>query len=711
MVEVRDYWGVWKPLGYWLRVLEGRGKGTEVVTLDVPLPLWRVFLPLWRYKANYSGYHTPGTVCNDNCNNSHIWHQGLLQLQRTVTRDDSGNHHFTAITNTAKDVDHHNVDRELEHDRNDPDLDDNHDKCDDGPRGHATTTATMGHTTTTTTMGHMSMIAVMAMMGTVAGQRVLGGKGKGSKILPGVYPCQSLVEVTACICGSPVESESRNSDTAVQCGYRGCETLWLTGSYKFCEGQTLQHVTSLKFTAHLGRPFSLLMFAVQKLLCMDPGMSTSLLTKAQKYVVLSQCLALNINMTQYLASDSPLHQMQSLHEQVSNHMRICVAVGEGVETFTAALGANCQPGFDAVYPFLFGGKDLVCTYRVTAQNCTYISIGSFAQLGKLAATLAAAHIGSKTSAAVSAADLSSYSQKLTPAAFIGSFPWQPLFAWQPCHRVSVLQLSNAHSLHITPAIFKPVEENTLAIWAALAMSQWSSLYSEKANQDIVHAQLPGCGSSEGHWLPWVEEFQNIIPKYSDTDAFGRLGYGSSAPFPNISISTIYPSYNLSIHLSTEKLTSLLHSQAVRGNYQLMSIHGVGIVWASEQAAFIFARPINLQTKFGAHSISPADLCLTRYNLSSLQLSRLEVIRVLLLTSPSVVSLLLLDLCYGALLEVVNPDLPLACQVGEEEHLERTGVASLLFVQFWLWNGALYVDVKHFWPASFQDHHRCYTSFN
>jgi hypothetical protein len=28
----------------------------------------------------------------------------------------------------------------------------------------------------------------------------------------------------------------------------------LAGSYKFREGQTLQHVTSLKFTAHLGRP-------------------------------------------------------------------------------------------------------------------------------------------------------------------------------------------------------------------------------------------------------------------------------------------------------------------------------------------------------------------------------------------------------------------------------------------------------------------------
>ncbi|KAH9083948.1 hypothetical protein EDB83DRAFT_2332327 [Lactarius deliciosus] len=35
-----------------------------------------------------------------------------------------------------------------------------------------------------------------------------------------------MMEVTACICGKPVESELKNTDTAVQCGYRGCETLW-----------------------------------------------------------------------------------------------------------------------------------------------------------------------------------------------------------------------------------------------------------------------------------------------------------------------------------------------------------------------------------------------------------------------------------------------------------------------------------------------------
>jgi hypothetical protein len=39
---------------------------------------------------------------------------------------------------------------------------------------------------------------------------------------------RDMMEVTACICGNPVESESRNSDAAVQCGYRGCETLWVS---------------------------------------------------------------------------------------------------------------------------------------------------------------------------------------------------------------------------------------------------------------------------------------------------------------------------------------------------------------------------------------------------------------------------------------------------------------------------------------------------
>ena len=56
------------------------------------------------------------------------------------------------------------------------------------------------------------------------------------------------------------------------------------------------------------------------------------LNKAQRYAVLSQRLALDINTIQYLTSDGPLQLMQVLHDQVANHMRVVVAVGTGIET-------------------------------------------------------------------------------------------------------------------------------------------------------------------------------------------------------------------------------------------------------------------------------------------------------------------------------------------------------------------------------------------
>lgn len=44
-----------------------------------------------------------------------------------------------------------------------------------------------------------------------------------------VRKTRDMAEITACICGQPVEQSERvvNSATAVQCGYRGCETSWV----------------------------------------------------------------------------------------------------------------------------------------------------------------------------------------------------------------------------------------------------------------------------------------------------------------------------------------------------------------------------------------------------------------------------------------------------------------------------------------------------
>ncbi|KAH9050406.1 hypothetical protein EDB83DRAFT_2190226, partial [Lactarius deliciosus] len=51
------------------------------------------------------------------------------------------------------------------------------------------------------------------------------------------------------------------------------------------------------------------------------------------YTVLSQCLALDINTPQYLFDlSSPLNAMRTMHEQIANHVHVCMAVGSGIES-------------------------------------------------------------------------------------------------------------------------------------------------------------------------------------------------------------------------------------------------------------------------------------------------------------------------------------------------------------------------------------------
>jgi hypothetical protein len=78
--------------------------------------------------------------------------------------------------------------------------------------------------------------------------------------------------------------------------------------------------------------WTLLDFAEDKLLCAECSKLPSL-TNAQIYVVLSQRLALDTNTTNYLIhSLNPLHAVKSMHEQIANHMRVCVAIEDRIET-------------------------------------------------------------------------------------------------------------------------------------------------------------------------------------------------------------------------------------------------------------------------------------------------------------------------------------------------------------------------------------------
>jgi hypothetical protein len=70
-------------------------------------------------------------------------------------------------------------------------------------------------------------------------------------------------------------------------------------------------------------------FALQKLLCTTPGDIINL-TEVQKYALLSQWLALDVNSTIYV----PLtpDEAEKEHHQIMNHMRIVVSIGDGIKT-------------------------------------------------------------------------------------------------------------------------------------------------------------------------------------------------------------------------------------------------------------------------------------------------------------------------------------------------------------------------------------------
>ncbi|KAI9444320.1 hypothetical protein H4582DRAFT_2071891 [Lactarius indigo] len=392
---------------------------------------------------------------------------------------------------------------------------------------------------------------------------------------------------------------------------------------------TLDHVTSLECIAHMGRPLwgthydhgneeirvNLLDFAVQKLLCGKPGDKS--LTEAQMYAVLSQRLALDINTPQYLFnSASPLDAMRTMHEQIANHMRVCVAVGGGIESLrgiapsepilseaasdimlskefdlpralslvltgfsvdqgdrgellvaaffawacdraikqqlprprerdvgllavpllhkatktvrksvqkllahrfllyfmtrgAAALGANCQPGFDAVYPYLYDSFDLdvkkVGFIIVQVKNDSNTSLSDDLKIfqnmdpfkcgildlsdtedGQFPIPIIRIIFSISGPDSITCMD---YNKPSDGAVSLGK-DGQPLFTSYDfmCSGIG---------------LFGPVGDS-LEVWRALVNKPdwWSSFYNVPV-PNVLRSQLPGCGDREGHFDSWL----------------------------------------------------------------------------------------------------------------------------------------------------------------------------------------------------------------
>ncbi|KAI9434763.1 hypothetical protein BJY52DRAFT_1231070 [Lactarius psammicola] len=369
--------------------------------------------------------------------------------------------------------------------------------------------------------------------------------------------------------------------------------------------KTLDHVVSPECVVHMGRPLwgtrydhgdeevrrSLLDFAVQKLLCGNLGNES--LTNPQTYAVLSQRLVLDINTPHYLYNlESPFDAMRTMHEQIANHMRVCVVVGKGIESLrgiassepilseaasfimssdhfdlahaltlvlkgfsinqesqlqpfgevfkkatmhfnhvlkpqaqrllarrfllyfmargAAALGANCQPGFDAVYPYLYDSLDL------EVKNVGFIIVQV------------------KNDSNASRSDDASIFRKMDPFKcgllgdsdkVDGRFPIpiiRLLFSLSGPGGVTQMtynnpsegtaRLDDGHPLFtsydyvcsgVSPKYLKPVEKSP-DTWTALVNKpdQWSSFYNVPA-QNVLRSQIPGCGDHEAHFSSWL----------------------------------------------------------------------------------------------------------------------------------------------------------------------------------------------------------------
>ncbi|KAH9052552.1 hypothetical protein EDB87DRAFT_1692195 [Lactarius vividus] len=108
--------------------------------------------------------------------------------------------------------------------------------------------------------------------------------------------------------------------------------------------KTLLDVTSLDCIAHMGRPLwgtcydfgddqvrdGLFHFAIQKLLCRLPTPDEAL-SEAQKCAVLSQLVG---------AGYQQHAEAEKVHNQISNHMRVCEAIGEDIGTIRGAAASE-----------------------------------------------------------------------------------------------------------------------------------------------------------------------------------------------------------------------------------------------------------------------------------------------------------------------------------------------------------------------------------
>ena len=189
---------------------------------------------------------------------------------------------------------------------------------------------------------------------------------------------------------------------------------------------------------------------------------------------------------------------------------------------TAAFGANCQPGFDAIYPFLFGGgTDLKVEklgFVIVQVKKNDVSRESRAAIFKKMDPFACGllehdphyenfpipiiRIVFALCSNESEFTLKTYSSPLEGASYLDD-DGQPRFTSY-----------DYWCSGIDPRVLQPVEEAPDR-WAALAdkADSWKLFYSQALDPEVLRSQNPGAGQDASHFHSWsapIPGFENLF---------------------------------------------------------------------------------------------------------------------------------------------------------------------------------------------------------
>jgi hypothetical protein len=181
----------------------------------------------------------------------------------------------------------------------------------------------------------------------------------------------------------------------------------------------------------------------------------------------------------------------------------------------AALGANCQPGFDAVYPFLYDSKD----ERLNAKNVGFVIVQV-----KNDATVSPSNDEMFKKMDPFACSLLNNSDKVNGRFPIPIIRLVFLIAKKEeksavTHKTYNSPSDGATSLGedgrplftsydyvctgISSSVLNVIEQSEAKQWNALAGE--GNIFDGVSAPDVLRSQLPGCGSDVGHFRSWVHD--------------------------------------------------------------------------------------------------------------------------------------------------------------------------------------------------------------